>query len=85
MKLEQASKGKSWEPTRLHNGEGHGDWEEAEDAPVATTGVVSTACQKGDLGNWGRPTTDEGRGFNVIVKDGGQLGGGEGHKTDETG
>ena len=38
----------------------------AEDAPVATTGVVSTACQKGDLGNWGRPTTDEGRGFNVI-------------------
>ena len=73
MKLELASKGKLWKPTRLHSGEDHGEREDAEDAPVSTTGVVSTACQKGELGNWGRPGRDEGRGFNVIDKDGGPL------------
>lgn len=54
-----------------------GDREEAGNAPVATTGVVSTACQKGDLVNRGRPRRDESRGLNVIDPDGGPLWGSE--------
>jgi hypothetical protein len=77
VKLEQASKVKSWKPTRRCSGEGHGDREEAEDAPVATTGVVSTACPKGDLVNRGRPRREEGHGLNAIDSDGDPLWGSE--------
>ena len=38
---------------------------------------MSTACQKGDLVNRGRPKRDEGHGLNVIVPDGGPLWGSE--------
>jgi hypothetical protein len=34
VKLEQASKVKSWMPTRLHNGEGRADREGLEDSPA---------------------------------------------------
>ena len=64
MKLEQASKVKMWMPTRLRNGEGRTGREETrrgsapldnQQAPDRSTGVVSTACKEGDLGQWGRP------------------------------
>src|ERR1022692_617777 len=57
-----------WTPTRLRNGEGRTGREETrrgialfdnQQAPVRSTlrlrhGVVSTACEEGDLGQWGR-------------------------------
>lgn len=49
MKLEQASKVKSWTPTRLTNGEGCMGREETNKHLYRTTGVVSTACEEGDL------------------------------------
>src|SRR5712691_3460619 len=60
VKLEQASKVKSWMPTRLNYGEGHADREETDKHLFRSAGVVSMACQEGDLGNWGRPGTDGG-------------------------
>jgi len=63
MKLEQASKVKMWTPTRLRNGEGCTDREETRAGSrnsttnehlIRSTGVVSTACGEGDLGQWGR-------------------------------
>jgi hypothetical protein len=30
-------------------------------------GVMGTACWKGEPGNWGRPTVDEGSGLNVVA------------------
>ena len=52
---------KSWMPTRLHNGEGRADREETNKHLFRSTGVVSTACREGDLGNWGRLGTGGGR------------------------
>ena len=62
MKLEQASKAAMWMPTRRTSGEGRADWEEPgagarHPLTVSTsraTGVVSTACQEGNLRQWGR-------------------------------
>ena len=51
---------KSWMPTRLNYGEGHADREETDKHLFRSAGVVSMACQEGDLGNWGRPGTDGG-------------------------
>jgi hypothetical protein len=50
-----------------------------------STGVVSTACPKGDLGNWGRSRTDGGRASDVIARVAVRLEDGEGRKTDEAG
>jgi hypothetical protein len=63
VKLEQASKVKMWTPTRLRNGEGSTGREESgagtrklatNEHLIRSTGVVSTACREGDLGQWGR-------------------------------
>ena len=63
VKLEQASKVKSWMPTRLRNGEGRTDREETgagtrklatNEHLIRSTGVMRTACREGDLGQWGR-------------------------------
>ena len=62
VKLEQASKAAMWMPTRRTSGEGRADWEEPgagarHPLTVSTsraTGVVSTACQEGNLRQWGR-------------------------------
>ena len=96
VKLEQASKVTMWMPTRLKNGEGCTGREEARrrKAPTCTTnkhlyrstGVVSTACREGGLGQWGRlgigwgsrPQTSPGRAA-------ASLGVGEGYKTCEAG
>ena len=70
VKLEQASKVVMWTPTRHGNGEGSTDREEpgagARYSPTnehlfRSTGVVSTACREGDLGQWGRPGIGGGR------------------------
>src|SRR5437588_7297314 len=37
-------------------------------APVRSTGVVSTACKEGDLSNWGRSGTGGDYDFNVVEK-----------------
>ena len=59
VKLEQASKGVMWTPTRPGNGEGSTDREEpgagtrhspTNEHLVRSTGVLSTACMEGDLG-----------------------------------
>ena len=57
VKLEQASKIMMWMPTRLKNGEGRAGREETNKHLYRCTGVVSTACREGDLGQWGRPGT----------------------------
>jgi hypothetical protein len=62
VKLEQASKVTMWMPTRLKNGEGRAGREETNKHLSRSTGVVSTACKEGDLGNWGRLGTGGGRG-----------------------
>jgi hypothetical protein len=63
VKLEQASKVTMWTPTRPGIGEGSTDREETRagtrNSPtnehlVRSTGVLSTACREGDLGQWGR-------------------------------
>src|SRR5260370_12422214 len=53
VKLEQASKGKSWMPTHQVAGEGRADREEYRHAPVRSTGVMSTPSKEGGLSNWG--------------------------------
>ena len=68
VKLEQASKVCMWTPTRQLTGEGRAGRERNRQAPVRSTGVVSTACKKGDLGNWGRSGSGEGRTFNIIYR-----------------
>jgi hypothetical protein len=61
LKLEQASKVKMWMPTRLHNGEGRAGREGTNKHLFRSTGVVSTACREGDLGQWGRLGAGGGR------------------------
>jgi hypothetical protein len=82
VKLEQASKVKMWTPTRLRNGEGRTDREETrrgialfdnQQAPVRSAGVVSTACEEGDLGQWGRL----GIGWRVASPNAARKGGGQ--------
>ena len=85
VKLEQASKVKLWMPTRLLTGEGRADGEGNRHAPVRSAGVMSTACKKGDLGNWGRPGAGGGRASNILYRRMAGPGGGEGHTTDEAG
>ena len=64
VKLEQASKATMWEPTQQMSGEGRADREnpgagarpnDNHREPIRTTGVVSTACEEGNLRQWGRP------------------------------
>ena len=83
VKPEQASKVKSWTPTRLRNGEGSTGREAPTSAPVRSTGVVGTACREGGLGNWGRPGAD-GR-STPVERPAVRLGVGEGHSTVEAG
>ena len=77
---------KSWKPTPIEGGRqadpsiewgrprGQG---RSRSCTCSNTGVVSTACQKGDRVNRGRPKREEGHGLNVIVPDGGSLWGSE--------
>jgi len=61
VKLEQASKVKSWMPTRPQDGEGRvGQGRNRQVHLFRSTGVMSTACPEGGLGNWGRPGSDGG-------------------------
>jgi hypothetical protein len=95
VKFEQASKVKMWMPTRLRYGEGCMDREETgrgsapldnQRAPVRSTGVVSTACREGDLGQWGRLGIGRGsRPQTSPERAAASLGVGEGHTTDEAG
>ena len=90
MKLEQASKAAMWEPTQQNRGEGRADRENPgagarqlnnHNAPIRTTGVVSTACEEGSLRQWGRPgMVGESRTPNVIFRMAGHLGVGEGQR-----
>jgi hypothetical protein len=63
VKLEQASKATKWEPTQQTIGEGRADREKPgagarqlnnHNEPIRTTGVVSTACEEGNLRQWGK-------------------------------
>jgi hypothetical protein len=84
VKLEQASKAAMWTPTRRKIGEGGTDGEEPgagarqhdnHRAPVRSTGVVSTACRKGNQRQWGRPgMVAASRSANVAGKGGGPSG-----------
>jgi hypothetical protein len=90
VKLEQASKAAMWEPTQQMNGEGRADREnpgagarqsDNHRVPIRTTGVVSTACEEGNLRQWGRPgMVGESQPPNVIVRMAGHLGVGKGQK-----
>ena len=95
VKLEQASKVKSWMPTRLRNGEGCTDREEPGAGArhettnthlIRSTGVVSTACREGDLGQWGRLGAGGGSRLRTSPeRAAASLGVGEGHRTEEAG
>ena len=85
VKLEQASKVKSWMPTRPLTGEGRADGEETDKHLIRSTGVVSTACREGDLGNWGRSGTGGGRTSNVVERATASPEVGEGHSTVDAG
>ena len=50
-----------------------------------STGVLGTACWKGEPGNWGRPVLDEGCGLNVACRAAVCTGVGQGRMTDEAG
>ena len=76
---------KMWTPTPLRLGEGRAGGEETDQHPYRSTGVVSAACQEGDLGNWGRPGIGGGRASNAVVRMAAGPGVGEGHTTDEAG
>src|SRR3954452_13153917 len=68
VKPEQASKVKSWTPTRLNNGKARvGRGSNRQTHPFWSIGVVGTACRKGEPGNWGRPVAGEGSGLNVVA------------------
>jgi len=85
VKLEQASKVKLWMPTRLLTGEGRADREDNRHAPVRSAGVLSTACKKGGLGNWGRSGAGGGRTSHILYR---RMAGpevGEGHGTVDAG
>src|SRR5580658_2378596 len=84
VKLEQARKAAMWTPTRRRIGEGGTDGEEPgagarqtdnQRAPIGSTGVVSTARQKGNQRQWGRlGMVAESRIANVAGKGGGPFG-----------
>ena len=84
VKLEQASKVKMRTPTRLRNGEGRTDREEARRGSALlpstkkhlfrSTGVVSTACRKGIWVSGGGSGLAEVASPNVAGKGGGQSG-----------
>ena len=88
VKLEQASKATMWEPTQQMSGEGRADREnpgagarqnDNHRVPIRTTGVVSTACEEGNLRQWGRPGMVGGsRTSNVIERMADHLGVGKG-------
>src|SRR5579864_6032371 len=90
VKLEQASKAAMWTPTQRMNGEGRADREKPgagarqmpnRQVPIRTTGVVSTACRKGSLRQWGRPgMVGESRTPNGIFRMTDHLGVGEGQR-----
>ena len=89
VKLEQASKAIMWMLTRQMSGEGRADWEEPGAGTrylitISTgraTGVVSTACKKGSLRQWGRPgMVGESRTPNVVVEMTDHAGVGEGQR-----
>jgi hypothetical protein len=79
-----------WEPTQRSLGEGRADWEEPgagarhvnnHNAPIRTTGVVSTACREGSQSQWGRPgVVEETRSSNDIDRMADPLGVGEGQR-----
>ena len=95
VKLEQASKVKSWMPTRLRNGEGCTDREETRAGTrnsatnehlIRFTGVVSTACREGGPGQWGRLGSGRGsRPRTSPERAAAILGVGEDHTTEEAG
>jgi hypothetical protein len=95
VKLEQASKVKMWMPTRLRNGEGGTDREEpgagvrhsaTNEHLNRSTGVVSTACREGDLGQWGRLGIGRGaRPRTSPERAAASPGVGKGHMTEEAG
>ena len=85
VKLEQASKVKSRMPTPLRLGEGRAGREETDKHLHRSAGVVSTACQEGDLGNWGRPAAGGDRNSNAAERVAAKAGFGEGHGTGEAG
>src|SRR5450432_50600 len=88
VKLEQASKAAMWEPTHQMTGEGRADREnpgagarqsDNHRVPIRTTGVVSTACEEGNLRQWGRPgMVGASQSPNVIVRMADHLGVGKG-------
>ena len=90
MKLEQASKATMWKPTQRTLGEGRADREKPgagarqinnHDVPIRTTGVVSTACEEGNLRQWGRPgMVGESRAPNAIMRMADRLGVGKGQR-----
>ena len=47
---------------------------------IQSTGVLSTACREGGLGNWGRPGTGGGRASNIVNRTMARLGVGEGQR-----
>lgn len=86
VKLEQASKVKMWMPTRLRNGEGRAGREEINKHLFRSTGVVSTACREGGLGQWGRLGVGGGSRLRTPPeRAAASLGVGEGHTTEEAG
>ena len=52
-------------------------------ALVRSTGVVSTACEKGGLSNWGRSGMAEVQAFNIIERTVTSPEDGKGHSTGE--
>ena len=95
VKLEQAWKVTMWMPTRPDNGEGCRDREEtragtrhspSNEHLIRSTGVVSTACREGDLGQWGRLGIGWGsRPQTSSERAAASLGVGEGYTTCEAG
>ena len=96
VKLEQASKVKSWMPTRLHNGEGCTGREETRrgSAPrtatnrhlCRSTGVVSMACREGDLQRVGEARVWRRSRLRTSSEGApARLGVGVGHRTNEAG
>jgi hypothetical protein len=69
---------KSWMPTPLRLGEGRAGREETDKHLSRSAGVVSVACQKGGLGNWGKPAVGGDRNFNVVEGATAKAGVGEG-------
>ena len=90
VKSEQAPKAVMRTPTRRETGEGRTDREEPgagtrqkhnHNESIRTTGVVSTACEEGNLRQWGRPgMVGESRTLNGISRMADHLGVGEGQR-----